>query len=263
MLILNINSEPERAAFLLGLQAIVAWPQDADARRAFVCSQAAVFAEGEAHLLRQESDPESKTRAEAWLAAWEQVYEREGGRRTLIRSPSYDEMIRAHTKQLARAYLAGMVLSFTVRLAEQHGDLPGGASIRKAKAAILGIDERHARAWELPRSQRPIDEAWASHQCVAHIAAAMSTIDAEALLAEEKPGHRPRAPHDVKSLTRLLRLARTYQERALRIAPHGRQGEPIVTLQGLIAVSDAFPPLTDGEFAPLPDELLTALRAGK
>jgi hypothetical protein len=263
MLALNIGSEPERAAFLLGLQAIVAWPRDADARRAFVCQQAATFAEGEAWLLRKESDPEAKVRAETWLAAWEQVYEREGGRRTLILSPSYREMIQAHTQQMSRASWAGLVLSFTIRIAEQHGDLAGGASIRKGKEAILRIDASTAKALQLPRSKRPIEEAWASHQCVAHIAAAMNNVDAEAQLTAGQPSQRPLAAHAAKNLTRLLRLARTYQERALRIVPHGRQGEPIVTLQEVIAVSDTFPPLADGEFAPLPAELVAALRTGK
>jgi hypothetical protein len=85
MLTLNdLDDAGDRARFIMEMQAVVAWPMEPAARRQFLCVAGALMAELEADLIAVAEDSAEAREAELHKAAWEQLYQDNGGRRELV-----------------------------------------------------------------------------------------------------------------------------------------------------------------------------------
>src|SRR3954468_4229965 len=73
--------------FFMEVEALIAWPRDPDTRSRFLCVIAAGQAELQLVRLEAARDEAEAVLGQHWLGAWEGVYQRSGGRRTLVAAP--------------------------------------------------------------------------------------------------------------------------------------------------------------------------------
>jgi hypothetical protein len=154
-------------------------------------------------------------------------------------------------KAMRDALLAGRVLAFCCMLHRENG-LLGDASIRKAKEIVhKHVPADVAAALNIPRSHQPVDKAWASHRCVAHLAAGMMNTPA---IMNRDAFHNglPEGPSIFtvflgrQDLVDFLRMAATAQKLGSEIIPHARQ-EPILPADQIIRIVPGVEPYTDEE----------------
>ena len=256
----------DRAKVMMEYQSAVAWPRDVEARQRFLCVAAAMMAGVEDAKVAAATDDEAVREGERWREVWEDLYQECGGRRMLLMSPSADTVVEEFQRGMKRGLLAGRVLNFAILLAKHA---PAEASINKAKEIVYHhIEPDLAALFGLPRSHRPVDEAWSSHRCVAHLGAAI--LNTRGLMAlgelpggQDKPSVLTLCP-DPAELTSLLRTAATAQRLGAAIVPHSRD-EPILPMQDLMHLPGTIEPYGEDEveFPPLPARIVESLRKGR
>lgn len=261
----NPDSPQDRARYVLEMHAVMAWPKQPSKRSAFLCWAGAALAEMHAAAMEAAKVEVETREEERWQALWEQVYSDNGGRRGLMEAPAGDQILAEYEQKIRDALLAGRVLNFCIQLHKTNG-LSGNASLRKAKELVYRhVPDDVAKMFNLPRSHRPVDEAWASHRSVAHLAAAFMSSRALAMdaLANGRAdgGIRFGVFLERHELITVLRLAVTAYHVASEIIPHG-QSSPILSASEIVGTFPTITPFTDDEveFVPLAESVASSLQ---
>jgi len=263
----NLDSPQERARYHLEMHAVMAWPKEPAKQRNFLCSLGAAMADFHADAMEGAKDEAMARNDERWRDLWEQVYAEYGGRRCLLKAPSDYDIHDDYCRKVKDAYLAGHVLNFCIQLHRDEG-LSDHASIRKAKEIVYKhVSPETAALWDLPRSHRPVDEAWASHRCVAHIASAIMNVPSRVIevAVNRRANGRMQLTLSIErqELLTLVRGAATIQKLAARIIPHG-QTAPVLPASEIIGSFRNVQPFADDEvaFHPLSESVATKLHKG-
>jgi hypothetical protein len=249
----------------LELEALVAWPRDAAARRRFLCAAAARLAQIDRDRMAA-APAGAEGELALWVEAWEALYQRHGGRSTLLDAPPFAAVLDEFLRATHAAWIAGRVLGFAVRLSRDPRTR-AKASVNLAKE----ITRRHlpgrvATARPLPRSPRPVDDAWKTHRCVAPYACVIAGLPAKA--ARRAPDGAPAHPLPIDiSAAELLSALQTMaavQRLAAGITPVSRR-EPILPAGEVLPLPLPFAvepaPEDEIEILPLPADYLE--RPGK
>ncbi len=165
----------------LAVRAVMAWPDDAEARRQYL---ATVMSMHLAELQQRGGDlPDplagngwEETIAaieeqEDWLAAVDQVgrwFAEAGGHAVVAHAPGFMAFQKDMGSRVGHWFAAGLILALIRRMAAHHADLPGGASVNKA----VFILER-ANLPLVPRNSHDLRRAWKTYKPVAHFCAAL------------------------------------------------------------------------------------------
>jgi hypothetical protein len=244
----------------LELEAMVAWPRNDDARERFLCTVSGTQAELAAHNLKNAPDEPTARLAEEWAAAWEGMFQRAGGRLTLLTMAQGataigEEFRRAYHK----AWLAGHVLGMALRIA-QDPRAKSRASINLAKK-IVHSDLRRAlpSVGSMPGSHAPVAEAWSSHRCVAPWSLAFQ----HNRVPRGGVGGVPRTTPVPKFVIRqevaiIQRCAGALAELAATVIPHGRR-KPILPRSELLPAPFGASRPGDVTFHPLSAEILALI----
>jgi len=264
----DLASPQERARYVLEMHAVMAWPKDQARRRSFLCFVGAFLADvhGKAMEAAEAAGDETLAREEErWRDSWEHVYSDNGGRRGLMQAPAGDQLLDEYDRRVKDAFLAGRVLNFAIKLYKSDGS-SGNASLRKAKEIVYKHVPRDVAAMlNLPRSHRPVDEAWASHRCVAHLAAAFMNhrgLALDAMVNGRGDGcTRFGLFLERQELIDLLRTAVTAQTIAADVIPDGQKA-PILPASEIIGAFPGVTPFADDEvdFVPLAETVAFSLQ---
>jgi hypothetical protein len=240
----------------LELEAMVAWPRDDDARERFLCTVSGMHAEIAANALRDATDEATARSAEQWVGAWGDMFDRVGGRLTLLMAPSAAAIAEEFHRASHKAWLAGHVLGTALRLASDPRT-EDRASINLAKR-IVHSDLRGTfpSVGSLPGSHAPVAEAWSSHRCVAPWSLALMHTRASGQAADGGRW-RNRVPEFVtaEEVAGIERGAGALGELAATVVPHSRR-EPILPRSELLPAPFGASRPGDVTFHPLSDEIL-------
>jgi hypothetical protein len=241
---------------------MAAWPRDTEAQERFLCVVSALQAEVRRDFLGAAEDDAAADEGREWLEAWEGMFQRSGGRRTLLGAPpavaTLDEFSRASHK----AWLAGRVLGAALQLANDPRTR-AMASINLAKEIVYrDLPDKTPTVRPMPRSHKPVDDAWGSHRCVAPWVSAILFTRSSIYAGGGRRGNQ--LPADVTSdeVVRLARAAAAIEELAAEVIPRGRK-EPLLPRSELLPVRFGIsrPRKEDVGFLPLPDEVVASLRS--
>ena len=262
---MTIGTQPalDPVVEFLKLEAAVAWPHDEVKRAQFLCAVAARLADLEQGRVRAATSEDTRHQLARRVAAWEELYQQQGGRRTLIDAPGLDTLLTAFERARHDAAIAGRVLGFTIRMAKDPR-VGTRASIKKAKMVVHRHLPDHVRTvLPLSRSLRPVSDAWSSHQSVAPYACAIEGHRARDARKGPNGGRQDPIPTQISEdqFTDVMRTAERLRIMAAQIVPHGRT-EPIIPPGNMLELVFKFEPLPEEEIEllPLPDEYLVVGR---
>jgi hypothetical protein len=260
----NLSAPPGPVLFFLELEALVAWPRDPEAQKRFLCAisgEQAEFTGDRFRVATAEADEAAAGEAQQWHAAWEGMFQRSGGRRRLVHTPTLeavqDEFLRASHK----AYLAGRVLDVALQLASDPCTR-AMASINMAKEIVhRDLPDLIPTVRPMPRSHKPVDDAWSSHRCVVPWASAILSTRTSIYNAGGQRGNELPADVTEQEVMQLARAAAAVEAHAAEFVPHGRK-EPLLPRSELLPVRFGInrPCKDDVEFNPLPDRILASLK---
>jgi hypothetical protein len=250
--------------FFLELEALVAWPRDPEAQKRFLCAFSADQAEFTGCRFRAATlaaDAAAAEEAQQWLEAWEGMFQRSGGRFRLARTPTLEVMRDEFLHASHNAYLAGRVLTVALHLASDARTRKM-ASINLAKEIVYrDLPNRIATVRPMPRSPRPVDQAWGSHRCVAPwVSAILQTRTSIYSAGGERGNHLP-ADVTKEEVVQVARSAAALEALAADFVPFSRQ-EPLLPRSELLPVRFGVnrPCKEDVSFPPLSDEILGLVR---
>lgn len=252
----------------LQLEAWLAWPgdnmKDHAARSRFLAVAGGYGAERQREVLQETVGEVEEDAAVHALAAWDDLYQRNGGLRMVLHAPPLAEVVSDYQHAAHVARQAGRILDWAVRL---HLDprTADHVSVNLAKAIVAGLLSRRIRsAVPMETSQVPIDRAWAMRRCVAGYAAAVGRFRATVLAAGDGRGNQMPVEISAAEMTQVLRLGASLTSMATTIIPRRRR-DPIVPVAELsvppFAITAA--PVTEIDFAPLPDEVLLFINTAR
>ena len=113
----DMTTDSGPVLFFVELEALVGWPRDPDTRSQFLCALSATQAELQLERLDAARDEAEAASGQHWLDAWEGMYQRSGGRRTLVLSPPIDTVVEKFERDIESAAIAGRVLNTALQLA--------------------------------------------------------------------------------------------------------------------------------------------------
>jgi hypothetical protein len=258
-----LSTAPGPPLLFLELEAMIAWPRDKEAQQRFLCTISGARAEDTRALLEVVHDEAAAESGRQWLEAWEGMFQRAGGRRTLLQAPSFEAACGAFLRASRDAWLAGHVLGIALQLANDPRTR-ALASINAAKEIVhRDLPARIPTVYPMPRSHRPVDDAWSSHRCVAPWASAISVIRAS-LYNEDPDGLRGNQILVDVTAGEVLRVGRTaaaLEQLAAETFPRGRK-EPLLPRSELLPLPLRINKFRkeDVLFHPLPDDVVASLR---
>jgi hypothetical protein len=247
--------------FFLQLEALVAWPRDTETQSQFLCAFSADQGEFASYRLRCAADEEAEEEAQHWLDAWENMFTRSGGRRRLTRTPPLEAFQEEFLRASHKAYLAGRVLGAALQLACDPRT-KGMASINAAKEIVyLDLPDRLPTARPMPRSHKPVDDAWNSHKCVAPWVSAILSTRTSIYNAGGQRGNDLPAEVTRQEMVQVAQGAAAVEALAAEFVPLGRR-EPLLPRSELLPMGFGVsrPCKDDVLFHPLPDEILASIK---
>jgi hypothetical protein len=256
--------------FFMEIEALIAWPRDLDTRSRFLCVMAAGQAELQLARLEAARDEADAILGQHWLDAWDGMYQRSGGRRTLVAAPPIATMVEKFAGARDQATLAGRVLCTALQLAADPRTRDQ-ASINLAKEIVYkDLPDRLPTARRMNRSPRPVDEAWARYRCVSPLAAAVTFTRDRIFGGGEERGNQFPADVTAEEMIHLGIAEATLKQLGAGMVPRGRT-EPILPPDDLLPLrlminepdknAATFRPDKNAvTFRPLPDGILSAVR---
>jgi hypothetical protein len=260
----DLSTATDPVLFFLELEALVAWPRDTEAQQRFLCAASGYQAEFVGDRLRvatDEADEAAAKEAQQWLAGWEGMFQRSGGRRRLLHTPALEAVQGEFLRASHRAYLAGRVLIVALHLASDTRTR-SMTSINLAKEIVhRDLPDRIPTVRPMPRSHRPVDDAWGSHRCVAPWISAILQTRTSIYSAGGERGNQLPADVTKDEVVQVARSAAALEELAAEFVPHSRQ-EPLLPRSELLPVRFGVnrPCKEDVSFPPLSDEILALVR---
>lgn len=240
---------------------MVAWPEDETRQSHFLCAAGARLAHLEQEMLSVAASDEARAVHAEMAAAWEELYQKQGSRQTLIEAQGLATLVRDFELARHDAALAGRVLGLALRLANDPR-VGAAASLNKAMAIVFGhVAQRVPTVLPLPKSKRPVADAWRTHRCVAPYACAIEghrSRDARRGPQGERQDPIPTRITET-GLVDVLRLAERLKLMAAAFVPHSRSG-PLIAREDMLDLVRQIEPLPEGEveLLPLPADYLAS-----
>jgi hypothetical protein len=257
----DMTTDSGPVLFFVEVEALIGWPRDPDTRSRFLCVVAAAQAERQLARLEAARDEAEAASGQHWLGAWEGMYQRSGGRRTLVATPPLETMLESFHRVHHQALIAGRVLYTALQLAADPRTRDQ-ASINLAKDMVhRDLPERIPTVRPLPRSHKPVDEAWRHYRCVAPLAAAVVVTRASIFARNEERGNQFPADVTAEEMLKLARAEAALKQLAAETVPRSRTA-PILPPDDLLPLRFGVngPDKDAVTFGPLSDDILSAVR---
>ena len=201
---------------VIALHALMAWPENSEARRAYEAVRTADGLDRAERAFAAMPIDAGQTLREGRAMMVDSFRRRPdelGGLRTLIELPSRTEIMKRHAARTKTGMTAGILLGQVCVLDRCHPEIRMGASVSKAVKLIQTIGQPDL----VLTSTSKIMEAWKFHRSVSHLWAANFNLVRSIGLGFDA---------NVEALRHLLQLAVRFREVAIGVHPHGMKGEP-------------------------------------